>query len=301
MRILVVLRSSEPQVQADLMAAAAPLGEVAALDLTGTANVAAAPLYRVTGEADLTIAANAAAAIEAAVAACQAEVILVDASLSGREIAGYAAGLLGCAMIADAEAVWSADGAVHARRTVLAGSWTTECASDGRVMITVIPGGQGNPDAGEAGQVEELAVAAVPAGQAVTVLSRQAQELGDEIPLEGAEIVVCGGRGVEGDFTLVRELAEQLGAAVGATRVCTDEGWIDHHAQIGQTGVTVRPRIYIGVGVSGAVHHTVGMQNSEIIVAINDDSEAPIFEIADYGVVGDLNEVVPQLLQALRS
>ena len=114
------------------------------------------------------------------------------------------------------------------------------------------------------------------------------------------KIVVTGGRGTEGDFTALEELADVLGGAVGATRVATDEGWIGHDAQIGQTGVTISPRLYIGAGVSGAVHHRGGMQASGTIVAINTDPDAPIFEIADFGVVGDLTTVVPQLTAELR-
>ena len=111
---------------------------------------------------------------------------------------------------------------------------------------------------------------------------------------------MAGGRGTEGDFSVVEELADVLGGAVGATRVATDEGWIGHDAQIGQTGVTIAPRLYVGVGVSGAVHHRGGMQASGTIVAINSDPDAPIFEIADFGVVGDLFTVVPQAAAEIR-
>ena len=113
-------------------------------------------------------------------------------------------------------------------------------------------------------------------------------------------VVVVGGGGTEGDFTPIEELADVLGAAVGATRVATDEGWIDHSAQIGQTGVTVAPRLYIGAGVSGAIHHRSGMQAAETIVAVNTDPDAPIFELADLGIVGDLTEVLPQAAAEIR-
>ena len=118
--------------------------------------------------------------------------------------------------------------------------------------------------------------------------------------LGSASIVVVGGRGTEGDFSVVEELADVLGGAVGATRVATDEGWIGHDAQIGQTGVTIAPRLYVGVGVSGAVHHRGGMQASGTIVAVNSDPDAPIFEIADFGVIGDLFTVVPQAAAEIR-
>jgi electron transfer flavoprotein alpha subunit len=115
-----------------------------------------------------------------------------------------------------------------------------------------------------------------------------------------AQVVVVGGRGTEGDFAPVLELADALGGAVGATRDATDEGWIEHEAMVGQTGVSISPRLYVGVGVSGAVHHRGGMQASGTIVAVNSDPEAPIFEIADFGVVGDLFEVLPQAAAEIR-
>jgi electron transfer flavoprotein alpha subunit len=134
----------------------------------------------------------------------------------------------------------------------------------------------------------------------VEVVERTPVAPSDRPDLASADTVVVGGRGTEGDFGPPEELAHVLGAAVGATRVATDEGWIGHEAQIGQTGVTVSPRLYIGAGVSGAVHHRGGMQASGTIVAINPDPEAPIFEIADYGIVGDLFTVVPALTVELR-
>ncbi|GAB3217982.1 hypothetical protein GCM10027586_10990 [Kineococcus gypseus] len=118
--------------------------------------------------------------------------------------------------------------------------------------------------------------------------------------LAEAEVVVVGGRGTDGDFAPVEELADVLGGAVGATRVATDEGWIGHEAQVGQTGVTISPRLYVGAGVSGAVHHRGGMDASVTVVAVNEDPDAPIFEFADYGVVGDLTEVLPALSAEIR-
>ena len=112
--------------------------------------------------------------------------------------------------------------------------------------------------------------------------------------------MVVGGRGVDGDFSIVAQLAEALGGAVGATRVATDEQWADHALQIGQTGVTIAPNLYIGLGVSGAIHHTSGITGAEVVVAVNTDADAPIFEIADFGIVGDLHTVVPAILAALR-
>ncbi|CRH93978.1 Electron transfer flavoprotein large subunit [Chlamydia trachomatis] len=120
------------------------------------------------------------------------------------------------------------------------------------------------------------------------------------VSLTEASTVVVAGRGTNGDVNIVNELADELGAAVGATRVVCDEGWAPRTMQIGQTGLSVSPNLYIGLGVSGAIHHTVGMQSSAHIVAVCDDPDAPIFEIADFGVVGDMFEVIPAALEEIK-
>jgi electron transfer flavoprotein alpha subunit len=153
-----------------------------------------------------------------------------------------------------------------------------------------------------AGRVVDLAVDVTSVPMPVEFVGLS-QAKGGDAALEDADIVVAGGRGVGSaeEYQIILDLADALGAAVGATRAVTDLGWRPHHEQIGQTGANVRPKLYIGVGVSGAVQHAVGMQNSETIVAINRDRDAPIFRMAEIGVVGDLHEIVPYLITHLRA
>ncbi|WP_432563107.1 electron transfer flavoprotein subunit alpha/FixB family protein [Kineococcus sp. SYSU DK003] len=229
--------------------------------------------------------------------------LLVPSTFEGKEVAARLAVRTGGGVVTGASGVAAQDGRWVARKTVLAGTWDTACAVTGRLAIVgLAPHAVQAAPLAVAAQVEvvEHTVAASAAARAVTVVSRQPRPTSERPALAEAEVVVVGGRGVEGDFSGVEELADVLGGAVGATRVATDEGWIGHEAQVGQTGVTISPRLYIGAGVSGAVHHKGGMAASATVVAINNDPDAPIFEFADYGVVGDLTEVLPALAAELR-
>lgn len=191
-------------------------------------------------------------------------------------------------------------GSGAATKSVLAGSWrtTAHITEDSPLLATLRPSTASQQVVpGPEPEVVELEVAASSAVQIV-----EESELPDSgrPDLTEASTVVAFGRGVDGDLTLVEQLADELGAAIGASRVATDAGWIDHSAQVGQTGVTVSPQLYISVGISGAVHQKSGMQTSGTIVVINKDEDAPVFEIADFGVVGDLNDVLPQMIAELR-
>lgn len=164
------------------------------------------------------------------------------------------------------------------------------------------PGAFDPQEAGGEAQVEELAVELEDFSLAATMLE-QAHEESTGPSIEDAEVIVAGGRGLGGpeNFTLVEELAKALGGAVAATRAVVDAGWYPYAAQVGQTGKTVSPKLYVACGVSGAIQHKVGMQSSGTIVAINKDRNAPIFEFCDLGVVGDLHQIVPKLTELVRA
>ena len=243
-------------------------------------------------------------AVAAVVAATGPRAVLLVSTYAGKELAAGLAVALGSGAIVDADGVQvRPDGTLAAAKTAFAATWDTVCAvTRGVPVIALRPTAVTAEPAAQAlePQVAGVAVAFSERARAVTVVERTVHPRTGEVPLTEAQAVVVGGRGTDGDFTAVEELAALLGGAVGATRDVTDEGWREHSAQVGQTGVTIAPRLYVGVGVSGAVHHTVGMQAAQTIVAVNTDPEAPIFEIADFGVVGDAAEVLPQAIEVLR-
>ncbi len=281
-----------------------PLGEPARAALAGAG--ATRLLTADLGES-AHLPATAADAVVAAVSTVAPAAVLVVSDYRGKELAGRAAVLLDSACVSDVtalEAASSADGSVlRASKLVLSGSWSTTVSvgsGAGAPIVAVRPGiAEVAAAEGTALAAEPLEVPVSAEAAAVRLVSREATSVASGPALSEARTVVVGGRGVDGDFDLVRSLAQPLDAAVGATRVACDEGWIERSAQIGQTGETISPRLYIGLGVSGAVHHTSGIQGAGTVVAICDDSEAPIFEMADFGVVGDVAEVVPQLVEEL--
>ena len=281
-----------------------PLGEPARAALAGAG--ATRLLTADLGES-VHLPATAADAVVAAVGTVQPAAVLVVSDYRGKELAGRAAVLLDSACVSDATALEAGgagdDSVLRASKLVLSGSWSTTVSvgSAGSAPIIAVRPGIAEVSAADGAPLtaEPLEVPVSAEATAVRLVSREATSVASGPALTEARTVVVGGRGVDGDFDLVRSLAEPLGAAVGATRVACDEGWIERSAQIGQTGETISPRLYIGLGVSGAVHHTSGIQGAGTVVAICDDSEAPIFEMADFGVVGDVTEVVPQLVEEL--
>ncbi|MEU4706905.1 electron transfer flavoprotein subunit alpha/FixB family protein [Nocardia salmonicida] len=226
--------------------------------------------------------------------------VLVAASAEGKEVSGRLAARIGSGLLVDVIGV-NADGtAVH---SIFGGAFTVEAKATGDVpVISIRPGAiESAPQAGAGEQV----VVEVPAQEdgVVKVISRDPIVGGDRPDLAEASIVVSGGRGVGSaeNFSVVEALADSLGAAVGASRAAVDSGYYPGQFQVGQTGKTVSPQLYIALGISGAIQHRAGMQTSKTIVAVNKDEEAPIFEIADYGIVGDLFNVSPQLTEAVKS
>jgi len=226
--------------------------------------------------------------------------VLLAANADGKEIAGRLAARIGSGVLTDVVEVKEGGKAVH---SIFGGAYTVEAEPTGDTpVITVRPGAiEAEPSAG-AGEVVNVEFPA-PAENATRITKREPAVAGDRPELTEASVVVSGGRGVGSaeNFKIVEELADALGGAVGASRAAVDSGYYPGQFQVGQTGKTVSPQLYIALGISGAIQHRAGMQTSKTIIAVNKDEEAPIFEIADLGIVGDLFKVAPQLTEAIKA
>jgi len=248
-----------------------------------------------------------AAVLERVIRERKPEVVLAGATAIGRSVMPYVATAIDAGLTADCTGleIREKDGMLLQTRPAFGGNImaTIECPDTRPQMATVRPKvmAPAEPDPARKGEVIHLEMEPAVLQSRIEVLDSVINEA-DKVNIQEVETLVAGGRGLDSakGFALLRELAAELGGAVAASRAAVDSGWIPYPHQVGQTGKTVSPKLYVACGISGAVQHMVGMQSAEIIVAINRDASAPIFNIATYGVVGDLYEVVPQLIRRLQ-
>jgi electron transfer flavoprotein alpha subunit len=220
--------------------------------------------------------------------------VLISSNAEGKEVAARLAVKLESGLITDAVDVQPGDGAPVTTQSVFAGSYTVQAkVTKGTPIITVKPNAATPEQADGAGAVEQVAVTISDAAKAAKIVASEPRQATGRPELTEAAIVVSGGRGTGGNFEPVEQFADALGAAVGASRAAVDSGWYPHSFQVGQTGKAVSPQLYVAAGISGAIQHRAGMQTSKTIVAVNKDEEAPLFELVDFGVVGDLHSVLP--------
>jgi len=232
--------------------------------------------------------------------------VLVGATMNGREFAAMLAANLDAGIASDCLEVDWVDGALSASRPVYGGRLleTIRWTKPGPAVVSVRPRAYPDPGPGDGAPppIAEVAASIPPEALDTEIVGFKREE-GGTVNLADADVIVSGGRGLQvpENFSIVRELAEELGGSVGASRAVVDAGWIPYPHQVGQTGKTVRPKLYVAVGISGAIQHLAGMKTSETIFAINKDPNAPIFKVATWGFVGDALEIVPKLTRKLRA
>ena len=296
----------------ELMSRARELGDVYAVALGTGAKNAAATLGKHGAKAvhvsedqafDDYIAEPATDAVAALYEKEKPDAILFGFTQDSREVAGRLAARLGTGLISNASDLETQDGGFVAKVPYFGGAKVASMKANGKPAIVLIR--PKSFEVSETGGTTEVKMldAAVADGSKRAHITERVVEASEKVKLEDARIVISGGRGMGGpqNFPMLEDLASALGGAVGASRAVVDAGWVPYSMQVGQTGKSVRPGVYIAVGISGAMQHTVGMKTSKVIIAINKDAEAPIMKMADLGVVGDALKIVPALTAAVKA
>ena len=289
MKILIVAERSDGKlrrVTAEIAAKAKAFGDTEVVEVTGTDR------YHPVAHAN---------AVAERAKSSGADVVLTGATLNGRDLAARVAAKLGWAYAADCTDASVKDGAFEAKRPMYAGKVRATLRVPLPAVVSIRPGAWTLP-AGAA-EVKPTAIAADASGEKLKFARFEPTATSSKrVSLSEARVIVSGGRGLKGpeNWKLIEELADALGAATGASRAVTDAGWRPNEEQVGQTGKTVTPDLYIALGISGAIQHLAGMTSSKVIVAVNKDPDADIFKIADYGVVGDLFEFLPAFTEAVK-
>jgi electron transfer flavoprotein alpha subunit len=288
-KILIVAERRDGElrrVTAEIAAKAKSIGDIDVVEVTGTDR------YHPVAHAN---------AVAERAKTSGAEVVLVGATLNGRDLAARVAAKLGWAYAADCTDASATDGAFEAKRTMYAGKVRATLRVPLPAVLSIRPGAW--TLAGGAPEVKPETIAADASAEKLKFARFEPTATSSKrVSLSEARVIVSGGRGLKGpeNWKLLEELADALGAATGASRAVTDAGWRPNEEQVGQTGKTVTPDLYIALGISGAIQHLAGMTSSKVIVAVNKDPDADIFKIADYGVVGDLFEFLPAFTEAVK-
>lgn len=314
-RVLVFAEMTEGKLQptaTELLTKARELGDVTAVALGAGARAAADVLGKHGAKTvyvnedkafDEFLAEPAADALEAVNKSESPDLILFGFSSDSRDVAGRFAARIGIGVISNASDVEASGGGFAARVPYFGGAKVATMRANAKPAIVLVrPKSFEASEKGGSAEVKDLAVSVADASRRARVVDRVV-EASEKVKLEDAKVVVSGGRGMGGpdNFPLLEDLAAALGGAVGASRAVVDAGWVPYSMQVGQTGKSVRPGVYIAVGISGAMQHTVGMKTSKVIIAINKDPEAPIMKMADLGVVGDALKIVPALTAAVKA